>query len=92
MLITQIPDKVDDSWYKGVPCIMLKLTAISPSTSIRNAAEIANSLVFHYGGKDRIPPVLVMYTDGGPEHRSTFLSVKIALIALQRWLNLDMII
>ena len=32
-----------------------------------------------------------MYTNGGPEHHSTFLSVKIALIALQSWLNLDMI-
>ena len=51
MLITQIPEKVDDSWYKGVPCITLELTATFPSTSIRNAAEIANSLVSHYGGK-----------------------------------------
>ena len=34
MLITQIPDKVDDSWYKGVSCITLKLTATSQSTSI----------------------------------------------------------
>ena len=30
-----------------------------------------------------------MYTDGGPENRTTFLSVKIALICLQKFLNLD---
>ena len=30
-----------------------------------------------------------MYTDGGPEHRATFLSVKIALICSQKLLNLD---
>ena len=39
MLITQIPEKVDDSWYKGVPCVTLTLAATSPSTSIRNAAS-----------------------------------------------------
>ena len=41
--------------------------------------------------RERSNSSLVMYTDGGPEHSSTVLSVKIALIALQRWLNLDRI-
>ena len=31
-----------------------------------------------------------MYTDGGPEHRSNFLSVKLAIIALQKFLDLDL--
>ena len=30
--------------------------------------------------------------DGGPEHRSNFLSVKIAMIALQRYLSFDSLI
>ena len=33
-----------------------------------------------------------MYTDGGPEHRTNFLSVKIAIIALQKFLDLNQII
>lgn len=33
-----------------------------------------------------------MYTDGGPDHRVNYLSVKIALIALFRDLNLDILI
>ncbi len=33
-----------------------------------------------------------MYTDGGPDHRVNYLSVKIALIALFRELNLDLLI
>ena len=39
-----------------------------------------------------IAPVLLMYTDGGPDHRVNYLSVKIALIALFRDLNLDILI
>ena len=33
-----------------------------------------------------------MYTDGGPEHRTNFLSVKISIIALQKFLDLNQII
>lgn len=33
-----------------------------------------------------------MYTDGGPDHRVNYLSVKLALIALFRELNLDVLI
>ena len=39
-----------------------------------------------------VPPILGVYTDGGPEHQSNFLSVQIAYIALQRFLDLDMLI
>lgn len=39
-----------------------------------------------------IPPVLFMYTNGGPDHRVNYLSVKVALISLFRELNLDMLI
>lgn len=36
--------------------------------------------------------IIRLCTDGGPEHRTTFLSVKIAVIALQKALNADMIV
>ena len=36
-----------------------------------------------------VKPVLILYTDGGPEHRLTYLSVETALIALFRKLDLD---
>ena len=42
--------------------------------------------------KKLYPPILISYTDGGPEHRTTFLSVKIALICLQKFLNLDQVL
>ena len=33
-----------------------------------------------------------LYTGGGPEHRSNYTSVNIALIAFQKYLNLDLLI
>jgi len=33
--------------------------------------------------------VLFLYTDSGPDHRITYLSVKLTLIALFRYLDLD---
>ena len=34
-------------------------------------------------------PILFLYSDGGPDHRVTYISVQIALIALFRILDLD---
>lgn len=39
-----------------------------------------------------VNPVLLLYTDGGPDHRSTFMSVKLSMIALFRSLDLDMLV
>ena len=37
-------------------------------------------------------PILVTVSDGGPDHRITFPSVKLALIALFQALDLDMLV
>lgn len=34
-------------------------------------------------------PMLCVYTDGGPDHRVTYVSVKLSLIALYLKLDLD---
>ena len=39
-----------------------------------------------------IPPILLIYTDGGPDHRSTYMSVKLSMIALFIELDLDELI
>lgn len=72
ILLNEIPDKVGGSWYRGSPCVCLKITATEPSSALRNASEIANLLIKKFGSKQNIPPVLIIYTDGGPEHRTTF--------------------
>ena len=66
---------------------------MEPSTAVRNAKEIANVIIDHYGGKkELVTPISGICTDGGPEHWSSFLSVQIACIALQRFLYLDMLV
>ena len=92
ILLNEIPEDINGSWYRGTPHILVKSTALKPSTALRNAREIANALVKKYGNINNVPPILVLYTDGGPEHRTNFLSVKIAAIALYKYLNLDMIV
>lgn len=38
------------------------------------------------------PQVLLLYADRGTEHRTNYLIVKIPIIALQKFLNLDQIV
>ena len=68
------------------------MTATDQSSALFNATEIAKVLISKYGSKEAVPPILILYTDGGPEHHTTFLSVKIALICLQKFLSLDQVL
>ena len=55
--------------------------------------EIADVIIDYYGGKkELVPTIMGIYTDGGPEHRLNFLSIQIAYIALQQFLDLDMLV
>lgn len=92
VLVHDIPTDIDESWYRGTPHVFLKITATEPSSALRNAVEVENVLLAKYGTKENIPPIIIIYTDGGPEHRTNFLSVKIAMIALQKSINADLLI
>ena len=81
ILINEVPSTVDGSWYRGTPYVGVKVTALQSSTALRNVREISDRLILKHGNKEEVPPVLIVYSDGGPEHRTTFLSVKIAMIA-----------
>ena len=65
ILLNDIPEEVDGSWYHGKPMVSLKITATDPFSAIRNAKEIANVLIEKYGTKENVPPVLILYTDVG---------------------------
>ena len=91
-LINDIPESIEKSWYHGKACVGIKMTATDPSSALRNATEIAKVLINKYGSKEAVPPILILYTDSGPEHHTTFLSVKIALICLQKFLNFDQVL
>ena len=67
-------------------------TATDSSTTLQNKTEIDSVLVEEYASKEAAPLALILYTDVGPKHQTTFLNVKIALIFLQKYLDLDQVI
>ena len=86
ILVNDIPERVDESWYREKVCVG------DPSTALQNATEVANVLIEKFDTKEAVPPVLILYTDGGPEHQTTYISVKIAMICLQKYLDLDQVL
>ena len=85
VLLTDIPMEISGSWYVGQVFILFKDGAFEPSSPIRHATELFN--ILENEAIDR--PVLFLYSDGGPDHRVTYLSVKLSLIALFLKLDLD---
>ena len=85
ILVNDIPTEITGSWYSGKVFYALKESAFEPSSPIRHVTELCSCL--HRLGD--VNPVLLLYTDGGPDHHLTYLSVQVALIALFRKLNLD---
>ena len=83
-LLVDIPEKIECSWYPGQVFVGIKDAAFEPSSQLRHATELCNCLVNRMEGQH----ILFVYSDGGPEHRLTYASVQISLIAL--FLNLDL--
>ena len=79
-----IPEKISASWYRGNVTISLKDTTFEPSSPIRHMVELLQLLDKDFNNDK---PVLFLYTDGGPDHRCTFLSVQLSIIYI--WLKKD---
>ena len=76
--MNDIPGEITGSWYSGQVFFVLKEGALDPSSPIRHATELISSLEELGPTK----PMLWLYTDGGPDHRLTYLAMNVALIAL----------
>ena len=85
VLIIAIPDDITGSWYDGQVAVTLKDAVFESSLPIRHATELCNLLSSTFGA---IPPALLLYRDGGPDHRLTYVSVQLSLIAI--FLNFDL--
>ena len=80
-LLIDVPEKIEDAFYHGRVSISLKDAVFEASSPSRHAAEMYK-LIDH-------KPVLFLYCDGGPDHRLTYVSVQLSLIALFCKLDLD---
>ena len=65
--------------------MLFKDTIFEPSSPSRHGTEVVGIL----GERAIDYPVVFLYTDGGPDHRLTYASVKLTLIAVFRKLDLD---
>ena len=87
-LVIDIPDDITGSWYRGQVLIGLKEGAFEPSSPLRHVTELHDAFQKH----KLFPPdksILFLHCDGGPDHRLTYLSVKLSLISLFLKLDLD---
>ena len=85
-LVCDIP-AMEESFYRGKVFTCLKDGIFQPSSPFRHSAELYNLLKMI-----NPKPVLCLYSDGGPDHRVTYLSVQLSLICLFRSLNLDYLV
>lgn len=85
-LVCDIPMSIEESFYCGRVFVSLKDSVFQPSSPFRHGAELYNLL------QAVSNPILCLYSDGGPDHRVTYLSVQLSLICLFRALDLDYLI
>ena len=87
MFRINIPDTIEGSWYSDQVCITFKERVFQPSSPMGYGAELSSWLTTQLGSKS----ILFLYTDGGPDHRLTYVSTQLSPIALFLNLNLDLV-
>ena len=63
---------------RGRVLVGLKEAANEPSSLLRHCTELAK--VLSSQADCAAKPIVLLYSDGGPDHRITYLTTKIALI------------
>ncbi|CAB4445005.1 unnamed protein product [Rhizophagus irregularis] len=90
IFLIDVPTTIEESFYHENVFVLYKDTIFQPSNAIRHATEFFNVIQMHY--ISTIPPILCLYTDGGPDHQTTFGSVQISLIYLFLRSDFDILI
>lgn len=88
-LEVNIPESSDESFYRGQVSVILKDSIFQQSTPFRHALELKEIM---RKVDDVCKPILMIFTDGGPDHRCTYDSVKLSLILLFKALDLDLLV
>lgn len=88
ILVIDIPDCIEGSWYNGQVFVGIKEAVFEASSPFRHATELYSCIIPRMEHRH----ILFVYSDGGPDHRLTYVSVQLSLIALYLKLNLDVLI
>ena len=87
-----IPSCVQDTFFSGCVFVTLKDKVLQPSNAMRHTAELIKVIKGNFSSQLKNARVIVITSDGGPDHRLMFLSVKVAMIAFIQSLDLDMLV
>ena len=85
--VVDIPEMSTDSFFSGQIFVTNKDKVTQPSSALRHASEMVGMIRTHYSTNSIVAskPVMIV-SDGGPDHRVTFGSVKVAnLFCLEHW-------
>ena len=77
-IFPNIPKESRDSFYSGSVFVTLKDKVLQPSHALWHSVELSNIVKTHFEKEENVPVI----SDGGPDHRLTYLSVNVAMIAL----------
>ncbi|XP_070571401.1 uncharacterized protein [Ptychodera flava] len=77
-LRVDIPENIEGSFYRSRVFAGIKDSTFQSSSPQRHAAELCQILK----GEDIRSELLFVYTDGGPDHRVSYLSVQLTYIAI----------
>ena len=90
--MVQILQSSLDSFFSGQVYVVNKNKVTQPSSALRHSAELSKNVLQEYCATGSNKSVLVVMSDGGPDHRLSYGSVQVALLALFIRLNLDVLI
>ena len=68
-----VPDSIDELFYRGQVLVGIKDAVMESSSPLRHCTELSKILY----QREINSPIMLFYTDGGPDHNVTFLSVKL---------------
>ena len=90
----KIPESAKDSFYSGKAFVGLKDKVTQPSSPLRHATELSCLLKSPAFDDESLAnkPILVIASDGGPDHRIGYVSVQLSMICLFQSLDLDMLV
>ena len=93
-LFVDIPESSFDSFYNGKAVVCCKDKVNQPSFALCHSTELSSFIQanFSTNGKAADKPILVVVSDSGPDHRITFVSVKVAMLVLFQALDLDILV
>ena len=86
-MICEIPKSIDESFYQGRVFVGIKDAIFEPSSAIRHAAETLS--ILKAAGEHK--QILLVYSNGGPDHRLTYLATQISYICMFLVRDLDII-